>query len=283
VKERGTGTGALAGIIVVIVVVAVVAGVGIYVATRGGGGPGGGSTATLVSIAITPVNPSIAVGNTEQFAASSTYSDGTTHNITTQVTWNSSHTSVATVNSSGLATAVAAGTATITATSGSISGSTTLTVTSGGGGGGESSGLSITSCNISCENVSYDAGYYGVFVLSLYVRNDGNSSVPIYTLDAYEGGGIIVGSQDKPQNSKIIWETFSVDGVLVGPVGPGYASISPGQTTHITASSEYNLTTAGFGSNETYYLTVVVGGGTMSSTFPTVLATTSASVHIPIY
>ena len=125
-------------IVVIIVVVAVVAGTSIYVATRGGGGgenQPGGPTATLVSIAVTPVNPSIAAGNTEQFAASGTYSDETTQDITTQVTWNSSDISVATVNSSGLATAVAAGTATITATFlGSISGSTTLTVTSGGGG-----------------------------------------------------------------------------------------------------------------------------------------------------
>jgi uncharacterized protein YjdB len=44
------------------------------------------------------------------------------------VTWISSKTQVATVNSSGLVTAVAAGTTTITATSGTISGNTTLTV-----------------------------------------------------------------------------------------------------------------------------------------------------------
>jgi hypothetical protein len=92
----------------------------------------GGSTAQLVSISVTPANPSIPMGVTEQFAASGTYSDGTTHDMTMQVTWRSSNTSVATVNSSGLATAVAAGTATITGTSGSISGSTTLTVNPAG-------------------------------------------------------------------------------------------------------------------------------------------------------
>ena len=85
--------------------------------------------ATLSSISVTPANPSIAVGNTQQFAASGTFSDGTSHDITTQATWSSSNTSVATVNSSGLATAVAAGTINITATSGGIPGSTTLTVT----------------------------------------------------------------------------------------------------------------------------------------------------------
>ena len=85
----------------------------------------------LSSIAVTPANPSIPVGITQQFTATGTYSDGTSRDITAQVIWSSSNTSIATVNSSGLATAVAAGTGTtITATSGKISGSTTLTVNS---------------------------------------------------------------------------------------------------------------------------------------------------------
>jgi len=89
------------------------------------------TSATLSFISVTPANPSIPVGVNQQFAATGTYSDGTSHDITPQVTWSSSDTSVATINSSGLATAVAVDTATITATSGSISGNTTLTITSG--------------------------------------------------------------------------------------------------------------------------------------------------------
>ena len=85
--------------------------------------------ATLSSISVTPANPSVPDGNTKQFTASGIYSDGTSHNITTQVSWRSSNPSVATVKSSGLATAVAAGTATITATSRSTSGNTTIMVT----------------------------------------------------------------------------------------------------------------------------------------------------------
>ena len=97
-----------------------------------GGGTGSDSAAlpagvTLVSIAVTPGNPSIPVGATKQFAASGILSDGTSHDISTQVTWSSSNAPVATVNSSGLATAVGGvGTSSITAASGSISGTTTL-------------------------------------------------------------------------------------------------------------------------------------------------------------
>ena len=91
------------------------------------------TSATLVSIAITPANPSIVKGTGKQFTATGTYSDTTTQNLTGTVTWTSSTTGVATISnaagSQGLATSVAAGSTTITATSGSISGSTTLSVT----------------------------------------------------------------------------------------------------------------------------------------------------------
>ena len=85
-------------------------------------------SATLTSIAVTPANPTIQAGNTQPFTATGTYSDNSTQNISSQVTWLSSKTSVATVNSSGLATTIAAGSTIITATQGSVSGNTTLTV-----------------------------------------------------------------------------------------------------------------------------------------------------------
>jgi hypothetical protein len=86
---------------------------------------------TLTSISISPMNPSIVVGNTEQFAATGTYSDGYTQVITNAVTWSSSNTATATIGAStGLATTTAIGSTTITATLGSVSGSTTLTTSS---------------------------------------------------------------------------------------------------------------------------------------------------------
>jgi uncharacterized protein YjdB len=84
---------------------------------------------TLVSIAITPTNPSIAVGATQQFTATGTYSDGSTQNLTSSVMWTSSAAGVATVSIAGLATSIGEGASTITAASGSVSGATTLTVT----------------------------------------------------------------------------------------------------------------------------------------------------------
>ena len=58
---------------------------------------GSGSAPTLSSIAVTPANPTILTGGTQQFTATGTYSDSSTQNLTGQVTWASSSTGVATI------------------------------------------------------------------------------------------------------------------------------------------------------------------------------------------
>jgi len=88
------------------------------------------TSVTLVSIAVTPVTPSIAIGAIKQFTATGTFSDKSTQDITASVTWNSSSPAIATITSAGLATGVAPGTVSITATSGTVVAYTTLTVTS---------------------------------------------------------------------------------------------------------------------------------------------------------
>jgi uncharacterized protein YjdB len=86
--------------------------------------------ATLLSMAISPVNPMIAMNTSQVFTAIGTFSDGSTHNITTSASWSSSATNVATIPvHNAVAKGLAAGTTTITAISGAVSASTLLTVT----------------------------------------------------------------------------------------------------------------------------------------------------------
>jgi plastocyanin len=88
--------------------------------------------ATPASITVMPANPTIAPGATEQFMAMGSFPDGTTQDITSQVTWASANVAVATISnasgSQGLATGVAAGTSTISASLGGVVGSTVLNV-----------------------------------------------------------------------------------------------------------------------------------------------------------
>ena len=106
---------------------------GLLISALTGCSGGGGSTTpppkTLTSISVTPGTPSVAAGLTEQFKATGGYSDGSSSDLTSSVTWSSATAGVATINGSGLATSKIQGSATITATSGTVSGSTTLTVT----------------------------------------------------------------------------------------------------------------------------------------------------------
>lgn len=82
----------------------------------------------LASIAVSPQTPTVSAGQTQQFTATGTYTDGSTQTLS-GVTWTSGTATVATISNSGLATCLAAGTTMIRAVSGNISGSTMLTVT----------------------------------------------------------------------------------------------------------------------------------------------------------
>ena len=84
--------------------------------------------AVLSSIAVRPAKRKIAQLTSATFQAVGTYTDGSTHNLTTQVSWTSSNTAVATIAANGRANALTPGSTTLTATLGSISGSGTLNV-----------------------------------------------------------------------------------------------------------------------------------------------------------
>src|SRR5213080_187312 len=86
------------------------------------------AAAVLVSIAVTPANPSIAQGKTQQFTATGTYSDGKMLVVTSSAAWVSSNSAVATVAAGGLATGAAQGSSQISATLGVVTGSTSLMV-----------------------------------------------------------------------------------------------------------------------------------------------------------
>lgn len=90
---------------------------------------------TLRSIAVQPTAPTIALGTQQAFTATGTFTDDSTQDLTTQLDWNSSLATVATISnaagSQGLATSVGEGETTIIASRsgpGGRAGSTTLTV-----------------------------------------------------------------------------------------------------------------------------------------------------------
>jgi hypothetical protein len=159
---------------------------------------GCGGNAGLDSVQVTPASQSLSVGQTAQLKAIGIYGNAkhpSTQNLSTGVTWTSTNPSVATVNTSGLVTAVAAGTTTITADAtafnGPVNSSASITVTgAGGGGGGSTSGvlvsLSIIPSEISVGNLQ-DTGQFlaiGTFSAAPFVRDLTNSPTVTWISDA---------------------------------------------------------------------------------------------------
>ena len=86
------------------------------------------TAATLVSITVTPPQPTVGIGGSQQFTATAVYSDGSQQDLTSQVQWISSDAAVALIGDNGLASALSSGSTTITAKYGSVTGAATLTV-----------------------------------------------------------------------------------------------------------------------------------------------------------
>jgi uncharacterized repeat protein (TIGR03803 family) len=107
----------------------------LYGTTVNGGADGFGTVFVLapgpklVSIAVGPENATTTIGNTVQYVATGSYSDGSVGNLTSQAAWSSSKTSIATIRSGGIATGVEAGTTKIVADYLGVTGDTALTVT----------------------------------------------------------------------------------------------------------------------------------------------------------
>ena len=86
------------------------------------------SATSITALQVSPSNATVAPTVTQQYTVTATYANNTTADVTSSVTWSTSPTSVATITSGGLLTAVAMGTATVNAQSGSVIGSTGVTV-----------------------------------------------------------------------------------------------------------------------------------------------------------
>jgi hypothetical protein len=84
-------------------------------------------TVTLSSVSVSGGN-AVTVGQTVQFTATANMSNGTTQNVSTTASWQSSNASIATVSNTGLATGVAQGNADIRATFQGMTGSLGLQV-----------------------------------------------------------------------------------------------------------------------------------------------------------
>ncbi len=126
------------------------------------------SASQIVALQISPLNTVIMPAATQQYTATATYGNNTTGDATSTVTWSSSTANIATIATTGLATAgTTLGTTTITAKSGSVIASTGLTV----------SNQTVTSLTVSPSSVSLTAGSTQQLTATANLSNNGTSNV----------------------------------------------------------------------------------------------------------
>jgi Bacterial Ig-like domain (group 2) len=82
----------------------------------------------LSSIAVSPSTANLPIGESQQYSASGTYTDGSAGDLTSTVTWSSSAPTIAAVSTGGLVSGLATGTTTISASISGVTGTTGPTV-----------------------------------------------------------------------------------------------------------------------------------------------------------
>ena len=183
--------------------------------------------AVLLQVTVTPSPTAVPVYDSVQLTATGHYSDGSTRDVTGQMSWRSADTSIATVSSTGILTGVATGQTTINATSASLDGpaSTSVAVTG--------PGITITP----------SSGTMGS-----RVRVAGQGFMPGSVVKiAYETG---IASSPKVSLRKITVSTngtFSHNvripsGALAGAKGAHTISVKYAHTKVVLATSTYTLT-----------------------------------------
>lgn len=83
---------------------------------------------TLTTITITPVTPSVPIGQSVQMTATGTFNDGSVKNITGSVSWSFGTAGIASITQAGSLKGVTSGTTTLNAAQANITGSTNVTV-----------------------------------------------------------------------------------------------------------------------------------------------------------
>ena len=185
------------------------------------------TAATLVSVTVSSsVSPQIGEGDTIQFTATGTYSDGSEYNLTnnSNITWNSSNTSVATVNSSGIATAT------------ENSGSTNITAVYDD---------SATNIDVTSNSVPLTVLSNGAASTPVYVSTD-NNTILTFDLSQLEAGGSVQPSAPPLWSGNMLsWETMGI--AFDGNGNLWIANGSPANTIIEYGSSQI----AGFSSDTT--------------------------------
>ncbi len=252
--------------------------------------------AVLTAITVSPAAASVAQGQIQQFTATGVYSNLSTANITSSVTWSSSVTSTATVSntagSQGLATATASGSGatTITATSGLISGAGVLTVTpavlvsiavsptAASVAQGQTQQFTATGVysNLSSADLTDSVTWSSSITSTATVSNTAGSQGLATATASGSGATTITATSGLISGAGVLTVTPAV--LVSIAVSPTAASVAQGQTQQFTATGVYsNLSSADLTDSVTWSSSVTSTATVSNTAGSQGLATATAS------
>lgn len=181
---------------------------------------------TLVSLAIGPLNRSIAIDGRLQFQAMGTFTDGTTRDITAASTFSSATPAFASMLADGSATGVAAGTSVVSVRSGALSASTNLSVTS----------ATLISLDVTPANGSIAAGATMQFTATATYSDASTSDVTRYSAWSSAAGNV----------ASVASPSGLATGVAQGtaPITASFAGKSATRTLTVTSATVVSLALA---------------------------------------
>jgi trimeric autotransporter adhesin len=220
------------------------------------------ATSMLQSISISAAAASVIAGSSDQFTAIGNFSDGSTQNLTSSVTWTSSNAAAATISSTGLATAVASGSSNIAAQKNGITSNiVTLSVTASTAAlksitvSAPKSSLALGSSETLTAMGSFSDGSTQNLTSSVSWTSSNPAAVSIATGALASAAGVGQSAISATQSGITGVVTISTTATISGTVSPAAGAAG----TTITLSGAANATT-NVDVNGNYSFTVLANG-----------------------
>ncbi|WP_338865841.1 Ig-like domain-containing protein [Myxococcus stipitatus] len=181
--------------------------------------------ATAVSLALAPKDLSLAAGLTRQLVAMATFSDGTSHVLTTDLTWSSSNEAIASISASGLVRAAAPGEATLKARFGALEATVKVTV----------SAAVVTSLAVTPSEASMARG--ATLTLTAMVTRSDGTTVDVSNEATWSSSDASIATVNKRVASGVAQGSVRITATFAGATGGTGLSVSEAVALAVTPAS----------------------------------------------
>jgi uncharacterized protein YjdB len=226
------------------------------------------STIALTGLAISDLSNSLDVNDTQQLSVTGTYSDTSTEDVSSLVSWSSSDFATATISDSGLLTVIASGNTSITASIDELNDSETLSIIT-------LEGLSLSSISSTLQpgdtqQLSATASYSNTTTQSVTsLASWSSSDTGIATVSSaglltiISTGNVTLSATFESFSQQSSTSIITLDGLSLSTIS---STLQPGDTQQLSATASYSDTTTESVTNLTRWSSSDTDVATISNT-----------------